>query len=150
MAGSECAGSRITLAINLQLRPGRNGASARVELRSRPGGTVALVSVRGRVERIAFRRLAQTLADLGTRGVQTLLLDCAELSDIEPRVVSSLVEALEQFASRPGRYAVCGLSPLLRERFRVAGRGTGLRCWPSASELLASPFALESPVEWAS
>jgi anti-anti-sigma regulatory factor len=148
--GPEWLDSRVTLAINLQLKPGRLGASARVELHVRREGSAALVRVRGRLERIALRRLTQTLDDLAARGVRRLLLDCAQLRDIRLDLVASLVESLTRFESRSGEYAVCGLSQQLRDRFRFAGCEDGLHPCPPATEALV-PSSADGPTrEWAS
>jgi len=143
-------GSRVTLAMNLELRPGRYGASARIELHERDGCAAALVSVRGWVDRVALDHLDRSLHDLSTRGIPRIVLDCSRLRHIEFRLVSPLVDSLERFESNRGGYAVCGLTPRLRESFRVAGCEPGLHCWPSASEVLASSFVRESEREWAS
>jgi len=140
----------VALAINLELSHGRHGASARVELHERGDGTVALFAVRGWIDRVALRRLSQTLDDLAGRKVGWLLLDCSQLRHIDLGLVASLVEALSRFESHPGQYLVCGLSQRLRELFRVAGCEPSRHCWPSASELLASSLALEPRREWAS
>ena len=150
MPGPEWFDSRVTLAINLQLKPGRHGASARVEMHPRNDGIVAVVLVRGRLDRVALRRLAQTLEDLAARGVRRLLLDCSQLRDIRLGLVSPLMDSLARFESRVGRYAVCGLSQHLRDRFRYAGCETDLHSRTSAADLLAFPLALGPSGEWVS
>jgi len=141
---------RVPLAINLELRRGRHGASARLELHERAEGTVALVAVRGWMEHVALRRLARTLDALEVPGMCRLLLDCSLLRHIDVRLVAPLVESLGRFESRRGTVVVCGLSHQLSRRFRAAGPGRCFPCWPSAAELLVSPFALEAGREWAS
>ena len=149
MPGLSCSNARVPLAINLELRRGRHGASARVELHERAGGTVALVEVRGWIERVALGRLARILEDLALADVCRLLLDCSLLRHIDVRLVAPLVESLGRFTSDHGTVVVCGLSHQLSHRLRAAAPASGFSCWPSAAELLASPFAFERAREWA-
>jgi anti-anti-sigma factor len=149
------ARERRTLAMNLELSHGKHGASARVEVHERPATfpapqRIALVAVRGWLDRTAARRLGATLDDLAARGVDQLLVDCAELRHLDYRVAPGLVEALERFESRAGGFVVCGLSRHLRDLFRIAGCEPRLRCWPSAAELLEASLTLEPSGECAS
>ncbi|MBI5709593.1 MAG: STAS domain-containing protein [Candidatus Eisenbacteria bacterium] len=130
---------RIVLALNLDLSRGRHGASARIEIRERPTGRIALLALRGWMDRVAVSRLDRTLDDLAARGVEQLLLDCSQLRHIDYRMVPALVESLARFESRAGGFVVCGLSHYLRDLFRLAGCEPRLRCWPSAAELLGAP-----------
>ena len=141
---------RVALALNLELSGGRLGASARIELRDRPIGRIALFALRGWLDRVAVLRLTRTLDDLSERGVEQLLLDCSQVRHIDYRMAPALVEALARFESHAGGFVVCGLSSYLRDLFRLAGCEARLRCWPSAAELLAVPAACESGRECAS
>ncbi len=141
---------RIAMALNLELSAGRHGAAARVELRERPAGRVVLVALTGWLDRVAVTRLGRTLDDLAARGVEHLLLDVAQVRHIDYRTVPALVEALTRFEARAGGFVVCGLSPYLRDLFRLAGCEARLRCWPSAADLLAVPMGCESGRECAS
>lgn len=138
------------VALDLELSHGAHGAAARVELHQRPLGRIALVALRGWLDRLAITRLDRALADLASRGVDQLLLDCSEVRHIDYRLVPALVDALGRFEARAGGFVVCGLSLYLRDLFRMAGCEPRLRCWPSASELLADGFALDSGRERAS
>ena len=141
---------RVALALHLELSGGRLGASARIELRDRSTGRVALFALRGWLDRVAVRRLTRTLDDISERGVEQLLLDCSQVRHIDYRVAPTLVEALARFESRAGGVVVCGLSSYLRDLFRLAGCEARLRCWPSADDLLAVPAGFESGRERAS
>ncbi len=123
----------------MQLSPGRHGASARIELRSRAAGRLALFSLRGSLDAGAVARLRRVLDDLAGRGLEQLLLDCSEVRHIDYRAVPALAGALAHFESRAGGFVVCGLSSYLRDLFRLAGCEARLRCWPSAADLLAAP-----------
>lgn len=140
----------LALVLNLELSRGRHGASARVELHERANGRVALVAVRGGIDRIAVSRLDRMFGDLAGRGVSQLLFDCSQLQHIDYRLVPALVESLTRFESHVGGFVVCGLSHYLRDLFRLAGCEPRLRCWPSAIELLGSPVHLEPGRECAS
>ena len=147
--------ARLTLALNLELSYGRHGASARVELQERPHARpgarrVARVTLRGWIDAAAERRLEQALEDLAARGVDQVLLDCAELRHIDYRVAPGLVGALERFEARTAGIVVCGLSRHLRDLFRLAGCEPRLRCWPSSSDLFDGPGAPEPTSERAS
>lgn len=136
--------ARVSLALNLELSHGRYGAAARVELYERPEAAagarrLARVRLRGWIDRPAARRLEDALEDLAARGVDQVLLDCAELRHIDYRLAPALVDALERFEARSGGIVVCGLSRHLRDLFRLAGCELRLRCWPSAAELLDLP-----------
>lgn len=150
VARREQDADRLALALDLELSAGRHGAAARIELRDRPGGRVALLALQGWLDRPAIGRLSRTLDGLAARGVEQLLLDCSEVRHIDYRAVPLLVEALERFETRAGGFVVCGLSHYLRDLFRLAGCEGRLRCWPSAAELLAAPAVLESGRECAS
>ncbi len=136
-------GDRIALALNLELSGGRHGASARLELRHRPAGRLVHFALRGWLDRAAVTRVGRTLDDLGERGIEQLLLDLAQVRHIDYRTVPALVEALARFESRAGGFVVCGLSPYLRDLFRMAGCESRLRCWPSAADLLRTAAARE-------
>ncbi len=138
------------LAVNLQLSYGRPGAHARVELHDRIGGRVALVQLGGWLDAVAVGRLEQAFEDLALRGVGQLLIDCARLRHIDYRAVPGLARAFSSYECRAGGVVVCGLSHYLRDLFRLAGCESGLRCWPSAAELLDDTLAVEAPRERAS
>jgi anti-sigma B factor antagonist len=131
---------RPALALNLELSHGRHGAAARVEIHERPDAPgarrIALVSLRGWIDRIAQERLERALEDLAARCVDRVLLDCAQLRHIDHATAPVLVDALARFEARAGGVVVCGLSRHLRDLFRLAGCDSRLRFWPSASELL--------------
>lgn len=141
---------RLALALNLELSGGRHGAAARIELHERPGCRLALIALRGWMDRIAIERLDRTLSDLAARGVDQLLLDCSQLRHIDYRVVPTLVDSLARFELHAGGFVVCGLSHYLRDLFRLAGCEPRVRCWPSAAELLSPVSVLESGRECAS
>jgi anti-anti-sigma factor len=147
---TEAQTERAALALNLELSHGRPGASARVELHERAAGRVALLSLHGWIDAVAMRRLGDALDDLATRGVTQLLLDCTQLRHIDYRRVPLLVDALTRFETRAGGYVVCGVSPYLRDLFRLAGIEPRLRCWPSAQELLGASSPYEASGERAS
>jgi anti-sigma B factor antagonist len=141
---------RIAMALNLELSCGRHGASARIELRERPAGRIVHFALRGWLDRVAVLRLGRTLDELGERGIEQLLLDCAQVRHIDYRAVPLLVDALDRFESRAGGFVICGLSSYLRDLFRLGGYEARLRCWPSAAELLAAPAGAGSGREYAS
>lgn len=141
---------RIAMALNLELSAGRHGASARIELRERAAGRVVHFALRGWLDRIAVLRLGRMLDELGERGIEQLLLDCAQVRHIDYRAVPLLAEALDRFESRAGGAVVCGLSAYLRDLFRLGGCEARLRCWPSAADLLAAPAGTVSGREYAS
>ena len=141
IARAAAAEPRLALAFNFELSHGRHGAAARVEFheRAQDGPSphrIALVALRGWIDRVAERRLEATLDDLAVRGVDQVLLDCAQLRHIDYRTAPALVEAVGRFESRAGGVVVCGLSRHLRDLFRLAGCESRLRCWPSAADLL--------------
>lgn len=125
------------LALNLELSHGRHGAAARVEWHEHGGEPLALVRLAGWIDRVAARRLEAALDDLVSRGAARLVIDCSRLRHIDYRLVPSLVESFARFESHAGGVVVCGLSRYLRDLFRLAGCEPRLRCWPSASDVLA-------------
>jgi anti-anti-sigma factor len=137
------------MAMNLELSHGRHGASARVEIDEGQDGAVGRVSVRGWIESVALRRLEETLDDLSARRMRRLLFDCSQLRHIDFRLVPVLVQLLRRFESGAGEYAVCGLSPHLRDLFRLAGCEPGRQC--ASPEELPSSWRNHGPSrEWAS
>ena len=147
---TEAQNERAVLALNLELTRRRPGASARVELHEKRSGRVALIALRGWLDVRAVRRLVATLDDLAAREHAQLLLDCAGVRHIDYRQVPALVDALQRFETHAGAFVICGLSPYLRDLFRLAGCEPRLRCWPSAQELLGDHHDLESRGERAS
>jgi len=150
MPHTEVRVERLAMALNLELSHGRPGASARVEFHDRLGGRVALLSLRGWIDAVAVRRLTEALANLEEPEISQLLLDCSAVRHIDYRQLPTLVTALSRFELRAAGLVVCGLSPYLRDLFRLAGSELRLRCWPSAQELLESPADIESSRERAS
>lgn len=139
MSAARAAAAPRVLALNLELSQGRHGASARIEIHERGEERVALVALRGWMDRAAALRLETALDDLAGSGASQLVLDCSSLSHIDYRMVPELVDTLARFETRAGGIVVCGLSHYLRDLIRLAGCDTRLRCWPSASDLLAPP-----------
>lgn len=150
LARTEVRMERLAMALNLELSHGRPGASARVEFHDRSGGRVAVLSLRGWIDAIAVKRLTETLADLEKPEIAQLLLDCSAVRHVDYRQLPALVAALARFESRAAGLVVCGLSPYLRDLFRLAGCERRLRCWPSAQELLETPADDEPSRERAS
>jgi anti-anti-sigma factor len=144
------APERHRIAVNLQLSCGHAGAHARVELHERAAGRIALVQLAGGLDAPSVERLERALDDLALHGVEQLLLDCARLRHIDYRAVPGLARALSRYESRAGGVVVCGLSHYLRDLFRLAGCESGLRCWPSAADLLDDLPADEATRERAS
>jgi anti-anti-sigma regulatory factor len=126
------------LGLQMELSHGRHGASARLDVYDRPDAGPG--ARRGWIDRTALMRLGRALDDMASRGVDQLVLDCAELRHVDYRMTRGLVERLERFETHSG-VVVCGLSRHLRDLFRLAGCEGRLRCWPSADELLAEPLA---------
>jgi anti-anti-sigma factor len=139
-----------SLALSLELSHGPFGAGARVEVLERDGVRLALVELRGWIDAPAVHRLEPLLDQLAVRGVNRLVVDCARVRHIDYRVVPTLVDALGRFDAHAGGFVLCGLSHYLRDLFRLAGREPGLRCWPSAAELLADTSVFEPRRECAS
>ena len=139
-----------SLALSLELSHGAFGAGARVEVLDRDGVRLALLELRGWIDAPAVARLEPVLDQLVVRGVNRLVVDCARVRHIDYRVVPTLVDALGRFDAHAGGFVLCGLSHYLRDLFRLAGREPGLRCWPSAAELLADAHAFEPRRECAS
>ena len=141
---------RHALALDFTLSHGRHGATARLEIHERPHPgpgpqRIARLALNGWLDDGALHRLDATFDDLVARGVDQLLLDCAQLRHLDYRTVPTLVDSLARFESRAGGFVVCGLSRHLRDLFRLAGCEPRLRCWPSASDLLESAGLISEP-----
>jgi anti-sigma B factor antagonist len=146
------AAGRPVLALNLELCHGRPGASARVELHEcpssleRPGvSRIARVALRGCIDGVAARRLTQALDDLALRGVEQVIVDCAELRHIDFRLVPGLVEGLDRLEARAGAVVLRGLSRYLRDLFRLAGCESRLDGWPASADLLEAGAGAPEP-----
>jgi anti-anti-sigma factor len=142
--GADGHGSQASVTLDLPLSHGRQGASAHVAWFERPDSPpgaqrIAVVALRGWLDRVAVTRLEAALQDLAARGVDQVLLDCSLLRHIDHRLAPDLVDRLERFESRESGVVVCGLSRHLRDLFRLSGCDDRLRCWPSAAELLDAP-----------
>jgi anti-anti-sigma regulatory factor len=142
--------ARTALAVDLELSHGRHGAGARIEFHDGADGTLALVRVRGWIESVAQGRLVQILEDLAGRGVTRLALDCSQLRHIDYRLVGALVETLAHLEPPSIDYAVCGLSPHLRDLFRIAGCEPARHEFATAESWIAAPHTTGYPREWAS
>jgi anti-anti-sigma factor len=146
--------ARPALAFNFELSHGRPGAAARVELHDRAVGEAggsngisrrARLALRGCIDVAAARRLEHVLDDLASRGVDQVLVDCAELRHIDFRVVPALMATLDRFEAHSSGVVLCGLSRYLRDLFRMAGCESRLRCWSSAADLLATGAPAPEP-----
>jgi ABC-type transporter Mla MlaB component len=140
---------RVSCAVNLDLSRGCNAASARIEwLESESGerASEARLALSGWLDRGALERFDATLVELSDRGVSRVQLDCSRVRHIEFAAVRTLTSALARFA--PGGLRLGGLSPHLRDLFRLAGCGafvpTGF-----ASGLLATLPSGGPQREWA-
>jgi anti-anti-sigma factor len=126
------------------LSHGLHGTSARLEVHETSPDRTARLALRGWLDAIALSRLGQRFDDLARQGVRRLILDLAELHHVDYRLVPALTEALERFEARSGAVVVCGLSPYLRDIFRLSGCEPRLTCMPSAETLIESPRELAS------
>jgi hypothetical protein len=113
---------RGSCAVNLDLSHGRHPASARIEWSEPESGAVgsdATVALRGWIDLAALHGLESTLEELGRRGVRRLSLDCTAVRHVEFGAVPPLTRLLSD--SAPGGLRLHGLSPHLRDLFRLAG-----------------------------
>ncbi len=140
---------RVSCAVNLDLSRGWHAASARIEWLEGEAGersSEARLMLSGWLDRGALERLDATLTELSDRGVRRLQLDCSRVRHIEFGAVRTLTAALARFA--PAGLRLRGLSPHLRDLFRLAGCGafvpTGF-----ASGLLATLPGGGPQNEWA-
>jgi anti-anti-sigma factor len=136
---------RLVYAITLDLSHGPHGANARIERIGAQGdeGDVARLTLFGWIDRLAVDRLAGALDDLADRGVRRLGLDCSRVRHIEFAALPVLLSLLARVAREPGALRLTGLSPHLRDLFRVAG---------SLGDRPALPAAVAAPGfvrEWA-
>jgi anti-anti-sigma regulatory factor len=139
------------LAVDLELSHGRHGAAARIEFHDAADGTIAIVRVRGWIDAVALGRLQEILDDLGRRGVARVALDCAQLRHIDYRLVAALIAALSSLESRALGYGWCGLSPHLRDLFRLSGCDPGLHEFVSTESWIRTGHPEIDPSrEWAS
>ena len=116
------SGPRVSCAMNLALSRGRYPASARMEwyeTDSGDGGALARLSLSGWIDRGALAGLEATLEETARRGVRRLLLDCSRVRHVELSAVAPLTRMLSPFI--PGGLHLRGLSPHLRDLFRLAG-----------------------------
>lgn len=118
----------VMLGETVSLSPGVHGARARIELEprdSQAGAPSARLSLQGWIDRAALRRLESALEPLGHGFVRRLVLDCARVRHIEYDVLPGLVDALARIAPPSAELAVTGLSPHVRDLFRLAGFAWG-------------------------
>jgi len=113
---------RVMCAVNLDLSQGWRAASARIEWLETEAGersSQARIALGGWLDRGALERLKSALEELSDRGVSRLMLDCSRVRHVEFGAVRTLTSALARFA--PGGLRLRGLSPHLRDLFRLAG-----------------------------
>lgn len=135
---------RAMIVMHESLSHGLHGTSARLEVHETSPDRTARLSLRGWLDAIAFARLTDRFDDLARQGVRRLVLDLGELQHVDYRLVPALTEALERFEARSGAVIVCGLSPYLRDIFRLSGCEPRLSCWPSAGTAPGAPRELAS------
>jgi ABC-type transporter Mla MlaB component len=113
--------TRAGCAVNLDLSHGWHAASARIEwCDPEPEHSAeATVHLHGWIDRPALERLESGFVMLSERGVRRLSLDCAHVRHVEFGAVPGLAELLVR--SAPGGLKLRGLSPHLRDLFRLAG-----------------------------
>ncbi len=125
--------------MTLDLSRGWHPASARIEWfesdAHSPGErpAEARLALRGWIDRPALDGLETTLDEIAGRGVCRLLLDCSSVRHVEFAAVPPLTRMLFRVAT--AGLALRGLSPHLRDLFRLAG----------CQELVPSVFAAASP-----
>ena len=113
---------RVSCAVNLDLSRGWHAASARIEWYEAAAGergADARLQLNGWIDRGALDRLEPTLDELSRRGVRRLQLDCSHVRHVEfgsVRLLTSIV-----FRCAPDGLRLRGLSPHLRDLFRLAG-----------------------------
>jgi anti-anti-sigma regulatory factor len=137
-------GGRAMIVMHESLSHGQHGTSALLEVHESSPDRTARLALRGWLDAIAFGRLRQRFDDLARQGVRRLVLDLAELQHLDYRLAPALTETLERFEARSGAVIVCGLSPYLRDIFRLSGCEPRLNCWPSAGTGPGSPRELAS------
>lgn len=138
------AGGRASLVMHEHLSHGRHGATAVIEFHDRAPERVARCALAGWLDPIAFGRLRPRFDDLARRGVRRLILDLTSLQHVDYRLVPALADLVADFESRSGSVAVCGVSPYLRDIFRLSGADTRLRCWDTADALFEAQGELAS------
>ena len=122
MIGVLASEPRMSCAVNLDLSHGRHPASARIEwceAEAGMGGAEATLALRGWIDRSALLGLESTLGELSRRGVRRLSLDCSGVRHVELGAVSPLARLLSD--SAPAGLRLFGISPHLRDLFRLAG-----------------------------
>ena len=111
---------RKSCTVHLDLSRGANAATARFTWSERPDGRLeALLELSGWIDRGALGSLAAPLDELAQRGLAHLSLDCAGVRHIEFAAVPGLGAMLTRL--KPARLGMRGLSPHLRDLFRLAG-----------------------------
>lgn len=134
---------RLVYAITLDLSHGPHGAHARIErIGAEDGdGDIARLTLFGWIDRLALDHLSGALEELASRGVRRLNLDCSRVRHIEFAALPVLLALLARVAREPGTLRLTGLSPHLRDLFRIAG---GLGDTPAFAAVLSPPgFARE-------
>jgi anti-anti-sigma regulatory factor len=131
-------------AVSLDLSRGWHPASARIEWfeSDSPAGmsagqptAEASVWLHGWIDRPALEGLEATLDQVVARGVRRLMLDCSGVRHVEFTAVPALTRMLFRVAT--GGLSLRGLSPHLRDLFRLAG----------CQELVPSVFAAIRPAK---
>ncbi len=106
--------------VHQDLSHGANAAHARLTWWERRDGTIeAALELAGWIDRGALATLAATLDELRSRGLVHLELNCSRVRHVEFAGVPGLAAMLRRLG--PGGLALHGVSPHLRDLFRVAG-----------------------------
>lgn len=137
---------RKSCTVHLDLSRGANAATARLTWSERPDGRLeATLELGGWIDRGALGTLAAPLDELAQRGLAHLSLDCARVRHVEFAAVPGLGAMLRRL--KPVRLGVRGLSPHLRDLFRLAGCAELVPAGLHAGVLTAPP---DGRREWTS
>jgi hypothetical protein len=118
---AELARASVSLALTLEFGAGPRASAARVEVLEGAGVRMARLDLQGWIGDASVRRLEVPLRELRRRELDGLVLDCSRLRNIEYWGLRRLARAIAPFEDLRDGVAWHGLSPVLRDRVRLAG-----------------------------
>jgi len=109
-----------------------------MEIAETKSGRTLVMTPNGRLDAAAAQAFLDRLSSCIDGGETSVLLDLAHLDYISSAGLRVLLTATKRLQAGDGRFAVCALTPNVREVFQVSGFDTIIEVHPDRSTALQS------------
>lgn len=107
-----------------------------MEITVRKEGSVAVVSVKGRIDAITAGEFEQRLSALMAGGDCLLVLNFSGLEYISSAGLRSILSAAKQLKTKEGKMLFAGLQGPVKDVFKISGFGSIFKIYDSDEEAL--------------